>query len=64
MKCCLMQKLLCMLCRTEPEYLGPRTRLCRAGLSERRLRQMEPEARVAALEEASLDPYDYIFLAC
>lgn len=35
-----------------------------AGLSEEVLRQMEPDDRVAALEEARLDPYDYIYLAC
>ena len=47
----------------EPEYLRQRTRLRRAGLKERQLRAMDPDARVAALEKARLDPYDYIFLA-
>jgi hypothetical protein len=35
-----------------------------AGLSEEKLRNMEPDDRVAALEQAQLDPYDYIYLAC
>ena len=35
-----------------------------AGLSEEILRKMEPDDRVAALEQAQLDPYDYIYLAC
>lgn len=35
-----------------------------AGLSEHRLRKMDPDKRVAALEKANLDPYDYIYLAC
>ena len=48
----------------ELEYLPQRTRLCRAGLSEQQLRRMTPDDRVATLEAASLDPYDYIFLAC
>lgn len=34
-----------------------------AGLSEKQLRAMDPDARVEALEQANLDPYDYIFLA-
>lgn len=37
--------------------------LARAGLDEKKLRRMEPDDRVAALEGAGLDPYDYIFLA-
>ena len=37
--------------------------LARAGLDEKRLRRMDPDDRVAALEGAGLDPYDYIFLA-
>ena len=64
MKCCLIQTFHCFLALTEPEYLPHRTRLRRAGLSERALRQMEPDERVAMLEKAHLDPYDYIFLAC
>ena len=35
-----------------------------AGLDEKALRQMDPDDRVAALEQAELDPYDYIYLAC
>ena len=35
-----------------------------AGLDEETLRRMDPDDRVAALEEANLDPYDYIYLAC
>ena len=34
-----------------------------AGLDEKSLRRMDPDDRVAALEGAGLDPYDYIFLA-
>ena len=33
-----------------------------AGLDEQTLRRMEPDDRVAALERANLDPYDYIYL--
>lgn len=35
-----------------------------AGLDEEALRQMDPDDRVIALEQAKLDPYDYIYLAC
>ena len=35
-----------------------------AGLDEEGLRQMDPDDRVALLEQAELDPYDYIYLAC
>ena len=35
-----------------------------AGFRESELRSMEPDDRVAALEKANLDPYDYIYLAC
>ena len=34
-----------------------------AGLEEEALRRMDPDERVAVLENASLDPYDYIYLA-
>lgn len=34
-----------------------------AGLDEMKLRAMEPEKRVETLEQAGLDPYDYIYLA-
>jgi hypothetical protein len=35
-----------------------------AGFSEEELRKMDPDDRVAVLENAQLDPYDYIYLAC
>ena len=35
-----------------------------AGIPESQLRKMEPDERVAALEKANLDPYDYIYLCC
>lgn len=38
--------------------------LRKAGLREESLRRMDPDDRVAALEKANLDPYDYIYLAC
>ena len=41
-----------------------RLQLRRAGLKEGTLRKMEPDERVAALEQARLDPYDFIYLAC
>ena len=37
--------------------------LARAGLDEKTLRRLDPDDRVAALEGAGLDPYDYIYLA-
>ena len=37
--------------------------LARVGLDEKTLRRMDPDDRVAALEGAGLDPYDYIYLA-
>ncbi len=37
--------------------------LRRLGLDENVLRRMDPDDRVAALEGAGLDPYDYIYLA-
>ena len=48
----------------DAEYEPFRKELRQAGLSEARLRQMDPDDRVAALEQAKLDPYDYIYLAC
>ena len=48
----------------DAEYEPYREELSLAGLSEEQLRQMEPDDRVAALEQAKLDPYDYIYLAC
>ncbi len=41
-----------------------RLQLRRAGLRETVLRKMKPDERVAALEQARLDPYDFIYLAC
>ena len=41
-----------------------REELVLAGLDEEELRNMDPDDRVAALEQAHLDPYDYIYLAC
>jgi hypothetical protein len=38
-------------------------KLRKAGLDEETLRCMNPDDRVAALEGAGLDPYDYIYLA-
>lgn len=46
------------------EYEPYRDELRTAGLSEEKLRKMDPDDRVAALEKAQLDPYDYIYLAC
>ena len=48
----------------DAEYEPFRAQLHRAGLSEKQLRHMSADERVAALEEARLDPYDYIYLAC
>ena len=47
----------------DAEYEPYREALFAAGLSERQLRRMDPDERVAALEKANLDPYDYIYLA-
>ena len=48
----------------DAEYKPYRSQLQRAGLSERKLRRMDPNDRVRALERAKLNPYDFIFLAC
>ena len=48
----------------DAEYEIYREELAQAGLDEEQLRQMDPDERVAALEHAKLDPYDYIYLAC
>ena len=48
----------------DAEYEPCRDELCLAGLDEEELRQMDPDDRVAVLEQAKLDPYDYIYLAC
>ena len=41
-----------------------RLALVLAGLKEEKLRAMSPDDRVAALEKARLDTYDYIYLCC
>lgn len=48
----------------DPAYAPLREELASAGLDEDALRKMDPDDRVAALEQASLDPYDFIYLAC
>ena len=48
----------------ENSWESSRAALRAAGLRERTLRRMDPDARVAALERACLDPYDFIYLAC
>jgi len=48
----------------EAEYAPLRRKLINAGLDEAILRRMDPDDRVALLEQAQLDPYDYIYLAC
>lgn len=48
----------------DAEYEPFRKELRLAGLDEDKLRRMDPDDRVAALEQAQLDPYDYIYLAC
>lgn len=48
----------------DAEYEPFRKELSLVGLREEDLRQMSPDDRVAALEQAKLDPYDYIYLAC
>ena len=48
----------------DAEYEPFRNQLSQAGLSEEELRKMDPDDRVAALEQANLDPYDFIYLAC
>ena len=48
----------------DAEYEPFRDQLRLAGLSEEELRKMDPDDRVAALEQVNLDPYDFIYLAC
>lgn len=48
----------------DAEYEPFREELYLVGLDEEQLRSMDPDDRVAALEQAKLDPYDYIYLAC
>lgn len=47
----------------DAEYEPFRDQLSLAGLSEEELRKMDPDDRVAVLEQANLDPYDFIYLA-
>ena len=51
-------------CPMDAEYAPVREELRLAGLNEEELRNMDPDDRVTALEQAKLDPYDYIYLAC
>ena len=48
----------------DAEYEPYQEGLRLAGLDESGLRKMDPDDRVAVLERANLDPYDYIYLAC
>ena len=48
----------------DAEYEPFQKELRRAGLDAECLRKMDPDDRVAVLEQAKLDPYDYIYLAC
>lgn len=48
----------------DAQYNSLREELASAGLDEEDLRRMDPDDRVAALEQARLDPYDFIYLAC
>lgn len=48
----------------DAEYDAIREELDLVGLDEEVLRAMDPDDRVAVLENAELDPYDYIYLAC
>ena len=48
----------------DAEYEPFRDQLSLAGLREEELWNMDPDDRVAALEQANVDPYDFIYLAC
>lgn len=48
----------------DAEYEPFQRELRTAGLDAESLRKMDPDDRVAVLEQAHLDPYDYIYLAC
>lgn len=48
----------------DAEYESFRDQLSMAGLNEEELRKIDPDDRVATLEQANLDPYDFIYLAC
>lgn len=65
MKQCMIPRLRNRLLMACPgaAYTCARARLLLAGLSETRLRQMDPDQRVTVLEQAHLDPYDYLYLA-
>lgn len=47
---------------TEDTHPAESALLRAAGLDEQVLRTMEPDDRVEVLEQAHLDPYDYIYL--
>ena len=57
-----MKWIRCMIGKLLPEKTA--LALHQAGLREETLRKMDPDDRVAALEGAGLDHYDYIYLAC
>ena len=59
-----MKKWFCRLILGEDGRSPERRRLRLLGLSEQQLRRLSPDERVARLEAAGLDPYDYIFLCC
>ena len=48
----------------DADYKPVRDELSLAGLDEEELRKMDPDDRLAVLEQVRLDPYDYIYLAC
>ena len=48
----------------DAEYEPYQEELRLAGLDEASLLKMDPDDRVTTLEQANLDPYDYIYLAC
>ena len=48
----------------DAEYEPFGDQLSLAGLREEELRKMDPDDRVAALEQANLAPYVFLYLAC
>ena len=48
----------------DAEYEPFRDQLSLTELSEEELRKMDPDDRVAALEQANLDPFIFLYLAC
>ena len=48
----------------DAEYEPFRDQLSLAGLREEELWKMDPDDRVAALEQANLDPFIFLYLAC